>query len=280
MKSVILSNDTKLPAIGFGTYNMHGNEAIASVTKAIELGYRLIDGAAYYGNEKEVGEAIDEAIQNHIVKREDLLITSKLWSTHMGYKNAIQSFNQTLNDLNVNYLDLYLIHWPANAVSHPHDWNQINLDTWRALEDLYRVGKVKAIGVANFLPHHFRPLMNEPIKPMVNQIECHIGYMPEDVINYCQSHDIQIEAWSPLGRGRIFKDETLNRLSEKYQVTTAQLALRFLNQQNIVVLPKSVDEKRMIENKDIFNFTIDDEDMNDLKNIHDYWSHLDPDQKA
>lgn len=279
MKKFVLNNNKELPAVGFGTYNMHGAEATRSVTEAIRQGYRLIDGASFYGNERAVGDGIADAIAEGLVTREDLIITSKVWTTEMGYKQTIQSFNQTLNDLKLNYLDLYLIHWPANAVNHPYDWNQINLDTWRALEDLYRVGKVKAIGVANFLPHHFRALMNEHITPMVNQIECHVGYLQEDVLDYCKHHSIQVEAWSPLGRGRIFDDPTLKKLAEQYDVSMAQLSLRFLNQLGIIVLPKSVSAERMIANRDIFDFRISDEDMAALKNIHGYDSHLDPDSK-
>lgn len=252
-----LNNGYKIPCIGFGTWQTpDGETAVNSVIEAIKSGYKHIDTAAIYGNEKSIGKAIKESGIN----RNELFITSKVWNKDRGYKTTLAAFEKTINDLQIDYLDLYLIHWPA-SVNKFNDWDNINLETWRAMTELYKAGKIKSIGVSNFMPHHLKSLMETEVKPMVDQIEFHPGFMQEETFKYCNDNNILVEAWSPLGTGKMLDNETLKTISSKYNKSVAQICIRWCLQNNTLPLPKSVTASRIKENTEIFDFVISDEDM-------------------
>lgn len=259
----ILSNGVEIPCIGFGTYkSKNGAETTSSVLKAFECGYRLIDTAALYGNERSVGNAVRESG----LSRQEVFVTSKVWNTRRGYDNTIKAFNLSLKSLKLDYMDMFLIHWPANSAQYD-DPDSVNLDTWRALTDLYKEGLVKVIGVCNFLGHHLKPLLDCEIKPMVNQIEFHPGYMQKEVYDICMDNNIRVEGWSPLGRGEVLQNPVLLELAAKYGCTTAQLCLRWCIQHKVIPLPKSVTPERISSNTDVFFFSISDEDMKQIDEI-------------
>jgi diketogulonate reductase-like aldo/keto reductase len=261
--SFILSNGYKIPCVGFGTWQTpDGATAVSSVKAALTSGYKHIDTAAVYGNEKSVGTGIAESK----VSREELFVTSKVWNKDRGYEKTIAAFNKTLDDLGLDYLDLYLIHWPANAKQFSN-WDEINLETWRAMTKLYKEGKIRAIGVSNFLPHHLKSLMKTEISPMVNQIEFHPGQMQNETVDYCKKHNILVEAWSPLGTGRMLSNETLKEIAAKYNKSVAQLCIRWCLQNEVLPLPKSVTPSRIKENTEIFDFVISDEDMSTINSM-------------
>ncbi len=253
-----LANDVQIPCIGFGTWQTpNGETAINSVKAALKAGYRHIDTAACYGNEASVGQAIKESG----VPREEIFVTSKVWNTERGYEKTLAAFETTMAKLDLDYVDLYLIHWPA-AANQFENWKEINAQTWRALEELYIEGKVKAIGVSNFLPHHLEALL-EGVKvvPMVNQIEYHPGFMQAESVAFCKAHNILVEAWSPLGTGNVLNNETLIMMAQKYSKTVAQICIRWVLQHGLLPLPKSITESRIIENTEVFDFEIKEEDM-------------------
>ncbi|WP_297278150.1 aldo/keto reductase [uncultured Brachyspira sp.] len=252
-----LNNGYKIPCIGFGTWQTpDGDTAVNAVKDAVKLGYKHIDTAAIYGNEVSIGKAIKESGIN----RNELFITSKVWNKERGYKTTLAAFDKTLNDLQLDYLDLYLIHWPASQ-NQFKDWDNINLETWKAMTELYKAGKIKSIGVSNFMPHHLKSLMETEVKPMVNQIEFHPGFMQEETVKYCNDNNILIEAWSPLGTGKMLNNSTLKEIAAKYNKSAAQLCIRWCLQNNTLPLPKSVTSSRIKENTEIFDFNISDEDM-------------------
>ena len=244
-----LSNGLKIPSIGFGTYKLGDDEqVINAVDYALKVGYRHIDTAAFYGNEEAIGKALKESD----VKREDIFLATKLWNNCHGYEKAMKVFNDSIKRLGVDYLDLYYIHWP----------NELNSETWRALEDLYNEGKVKAIGVCNFKIGHLEELKKTArIMPMVNQIEIHPGFTQKEMVKYCQGNNIQVIAWSPIMRGRLFTEPLMIELSEKYNRTITQIILRWHIQNDIIPIPKSSNNDRIKENLDIFDFEIEKEDM-------------------
>lgn len=252
-----LHNGVKMPWFGLGVYKTReGQEVIQAVNAAIKAGYRSIDTAAYYKNEEGVGQAIKEAG----VLREELFITTKVWNTDQGYESTLAAFNESLKKLDLDYIDLYLVHWPVKGKYK---------DTWKALEALYKEGKVRAIGVCNFQIHHLEDLLADAeIAPMINQVECHPRLTQKELLSYCQEHHIQLEAWSPLGRGRMLDEPTLKELAAKYQKTVAQIILRWDLQSGIVTIPKSVREERIIENADIFDFELSNEDMSVIDSMN------------
>lgn len=261
-----LSNGRGIPCVGFGTYKITDKkQAVASVRMALQAGYRHIDTAAFYGNEAQVGQAVNESG----IPREELFITSKAWKTELGYDRTMAAFEKTMEALGLSYLDLYLVHWPASP-AFDENWIATNRDTWRAMTKLYKTGRVKAIGVSNFLVHHLEPLMDMEMIPMVDQIEINPGFLQQETVEYCHRHGIVVEAWSPLGRGRSLAHPLLQQLAEKYQKTPAQIILRWDLQNEILPLPKSVTESRVIENADIFDFALSDEDMAAINSLEAY----------
>ena len=253
----VLRNGKEIPCVGYGTWQTpDGETAEKAVLAAIRSGYRHIDCAAAYGNEKSVGKAIHASG----VDREKLFITGKLPNPERGYETTLKAFAQTLSDLGLEYLDLYLIHWPA-AAHQFENWEQINLDTWKAMTELYHAGKIRAIGVSNFKPHHLSALMGTEVQPMVNQIEFHPGFMQRETVDYCRDNGILVEAWSPLGSGRVLSDTRLKEIADRYGKSVAQLCVRFALQNGVLPLPKSVTPSRIEENSKVFDFEISAADM-------------------
>lgn len=252
-----LRNGVQIPCVGFGTWQTpNGETAVRAVSEAIKAGYRHIDTAAVYGNEVSVGEGIKQSG----IDRSELFVTSKVWNEQRGYDSTMLAFEKTLKDLSLDYLDLYLIHWPAVQKQFA-DWNEINLSTWKALTELYKSGRIKAIGVSNFLPHHLEPLMQTEVQPMIDQIEFHPGQMQAETVQYCRENGILVEAWSPLGTGRMLSNETLTEIAAQYGKSVAQLCICWCLQNGTLPLPKSVTPSRIRENTDVFDFVISDEDM-------------------
>ncbi len=253
-----LSNGVTIPGLGYGTYQTPPEDAYRAVTDALAVGYRHIDTAALYGNESGVGQAVKDSG----LKREEVFITSKLWNTERGYDKTMAAFEKTLAELGTDYLDLYLIHWPANEKQFGQEAAALNLDTWRAFEELYKAGKIKAIGVSNFMPNHLEALLAQAeIKPMVNQIEVHPGWPQTEAIRYCQRNDILVEAWAPLGEAAALSNPVLAKIAAKYDHTPAQVCLRWEIQQGILPLPKSVHKERMAENTKLFDFELTEDEM-------------------
>ena len=270
-----LNNGYEIPCVGFGTWQTpDGDTAVLAVSEAIKAGYRHIDTAACYGNEVGVGKGI----KTSGVERKELFVTSKVWNTERGYDRTMAAFEKTLNDLQLDYLDLYLIHWPASA-SRLDDWEKINLGTWKAMTELYKAGRIKAIGVSNFLPHHLTALLKTEVKPMVNQIEFHPGQMQEETVAFCKENHIVVEAWSPLGTGRMLSNPQLKEIAEKYGKSVAQLCIRWCLQNGVLPLPKTGTPSRMLENAQVFDFKISNEDMTAI-NVMPYCggSELHPDK--
>ena len=247
---MILRNGRDIPDIGFGTWNIpYGEVCEEAVFEAIKAGYRHIDTAGAYGNERSVGLGVKAALREGIIKdRSDIFITSKLWNTNRNYNKAFKGFEKSVRNLDLDYIDLYLIHWPANSKKYKNP-SEVNRETWKALEELYERGRVKAIGVSNFLPHHIEELKETAgTLPMVNQIELHVGYMQEEVVRYNKANDIVTEAYSPLGTGALLDNETLLKTAEKYETTVSVICLSFLREKGIIILPKTVSPKKMKEN--------------------------------
>jgi diketogulonate reductase-like aldo/keto reductase len=259
----VLSNGKTLPCIGYGTYLASDADARAGTALALSLGYRHIDTAEVYENEKGVGQGVKDSG----IPREQIFITSKVWNTHHGYENTMRAFDSTLKNLGTDYVDLYLIHWPI-AKNFKEFYPSVMLDTYRALETIYKSGLAKAIGVSNFLAHHLKTLINNcEIPPMVDQIELHVGYRQEEAVAFCKEHGIVLEAWSPICKGRAFELPTVKRISQKIGKTPAQVLIRWCMQKGYVPLPKSVTPARIAENLDVFDFELSPEDMEELDAI-------------
>ncbi|WP_404802062.1 aldo/keto reductase [Bacillus tianshenii] len=253
-----LHNGVEMPWFGLGVFKVEeGQEVESSVKMAIQAGYRSIDTAAIYKNEDGVGKAIKEAG----VPREELFITTKVWNADQGYESTLAAFDASMEKLGLEYLDLYLVHWPVKGKY---------VDTWKALEKLYADGKVRAIGVSNFHIHHLQDILDvAEVKPMVNQVEYHPKLSQVGLLNFCKENGIQMEAWSPLMQGELLQNEVLMELAEKYNKSVAQIILRWDLQNGVVTIPKSVKEHRIKENADIFDFEITDEDMQKIHALNE-----------
>ncbi|WP_435921066.1 aldo/keto reductase [Paenibacillus sp. DYY-L-2] len=252
--TVKLNNGVEMPWFGLGVYKaQEGEEVVRAVKSAIRAGYRSIDTAAAYNNEEGVGRAVREAMEENGLSREQIFVTSKVWNSNQGYETTLQAFETSLNKLNLEYIDLFLVHWPVKGKYK---------DTWRALEKVYKEGKVRAIGVSNFQIHHLEDLLADAeVVPTVNQVELHPQLTQKELLKYCQDKGIQLEAWSPLGQGNLLNHETLVSIGKKYGKSAAQVILRWDVQVGVVTIPKSVTESRIIENGDIFDFELSAEDI-------------------
>lgn len=259
-----LSNGVKIPIIGLGTWQIaDGEAAVETVKEAIEVGYRHIDTAQGYGNEESVGKAIKESN----VKREDIFVTSKLKNTFRGYDKTIEVFHESLQKLDMDYLDLFLIHWP-NPVAFRDKWEQMNAESWRAMEDLYKEGKIRAIGISNFQPHHIEALMKTAtITPMVNQIKLCPGTAQIETVKYCLDMNMLLEAYSPLATGKVFEVKEIQDMAIKHGKSVAQICMRWSIQMGFLPLPKTTKGERMKENADIFDFFLSDEEVKLLTHI-------------
>lgn len=264
MNNYTLSNNVTIPELGFGTWQTpNGEVAVDSVKKALAAGYRHIDTAQGYKNEASVGQAIKEIG----IPREEIFLTTKLWNGNHSYDLVMSSFAESLEKLQTDYVDLFLIHWP-NPVAFRENWQTANAESWRAFEELYEAGKIKAIGVSNFLPHHLEELKKTAtVFPMVNQIFLAPGELQPEVVQYCQAHDILLEAYSPLGTGKIFDVPEMKELAAKYNKTIAQIALRWSLQHGFLPLPKSVTPSRIEENLAVFDFELSPEDLQTIDQL-------------
>lgn len=264
-----LKNGVKIPCVGFGTWQTpDGADTVNSVKAALQSGYIHIDTASVYKNEGSVGQAIQESGVN----RKDIFITTKLWNAQKGYDNTLKNFEDSLRLLGTDYVDLYLIHWPITKLFE-HNYEEVNADTWRAFEKIYKDGKARAIGVSNFLPSQIEMLgKTATVMPMVDQIEFHPGLCQEETVSYCQEHGIVVEAWSPLGNGEIFKVKEMQEIANKYGKDIAQLCVRWCLQKGVVPLPKSLRPERIKSNVDVFDFEITPEDVKLIDNAPCGWS--------
>ena len=264
-----LNNGVKIPKLALGTWEIPDNEVAAPVKNALKMGYRHIDTAQAYHNEKGVGQGIKDSG----ISRDQIFVNSKVEAEIKNYQEAKKSIDETLTRMDLDYLDMMIIH-------NPQPWKEVNqsddrhfegnLETWRALTDAMKEGKLRAIGVSSFQPEDLQNLIdNSDVKPMVNQILCHIGATPKKLINFCQEHDIVVESFSPVAHGEALTNNTIKSMAEKYQVSVAQLCIRYDWQLNTVVLPKSVNPEHMKQNSEL-NFEISDVDMETLENIHNF----------
>lgn len=259
--TVTLHNGVKMPGFGLGVFKVEeGEELISAVKTAIVHGYRSIDTAAIYGNEEGVGKGIREGIKAAGISREDVFVTSKVWNADLGYEATLKAYETSLEKLGTGYLDLYLIHWPVEGKYK---------EAWRALETLYKEGRVKAIGVSNFQIHHLEELMKgAEIKPVINQVEYHPRLTQKDVQAFCRANDIQLEAWSPLMQGELLDQELLQKIADKHGKSVAQIILRWDIQNGVVTIPKSTKEHRIIENASVFDFELTPEEMEQIDGLN------------
>ncbi|WP_216700780.1 aldo/keto reductase [Priestia filamentosa] len=260
--TVTLYNGVKMPGFGLGVFKVEeGKELVEAVKNAIKHGYRSIDTAAIYGNEEGVGVGVKEALEENNLRREELFITSKVWNDGLSYEETISAYEESLKKLGLDYLDLYLIHWPGK------DQYQ---ESWRALETLYKEGKVKAIGVSNFEVHHLEALLKQAeIKPMINQVEYHPRLTQSEVKAFCEENEIRFEAWSPLMQGELLQNEELTRIAKHHGKSVAQIILRWDVQNGVITIPKSTKEHRIIENANIFDFQLTKEEMQQISSLNE-----------
>ncbi|CAM4148721.1 MULTISPECIES: aldo/keto reductase [Bacillus cereus group] len=257
-----LHNGVEMPWFGLGVFKVEdGPELVEAVKSAIKAGYRSIDTAAIYGNEKAVGEGIRAGIKEAGISREDLFITSKVWNSDQGYETTLAAYEESLKKLELDYLDLYLVHWPVEGKYK---------ESWRALETLYKEERVRAIGVSNFQIHHLKDVLaGAEMKPMINQVEYHPRLTQKELQAFCKEQGIQMEAWSPLMQGQLLDNETLQEIAHKYGKTTAQIILRWDLQNEVATIPKSTKEHRIVANADIFNFELTKEDMEKIDALNE-----------
>jgi len=248
--TVPLHGNVPIPLLGFGVFKVkEGTEVVDAVTTALDAGYRHIDTAAIYRNEAGVGTALGASG----LDRSDVFVTTKLWNSEQGYDTALAAIDASLAELGMDYVDLYLVHWPKPEHTR---------DTWRAMEEIKASGRARAIGVSNFLPEHLDQLLaHADVAPSINQIEFHPHLQSPELVAYCTDHDIVVEAWSPLKAGRIFEDATLAQIADSHGVTIAQAVLRWMLQRGIVAIPKSVTPERIATNADLYGFSLDDDEM-------------------
>lgn len=259
MNDVTLNNGLKMPQLGFGVWQVPDEEAALAVTNAFKVGYTSIDTAMVYQNEQGVGKAIKDSS----IPREDLFITTKVWNCDQGYENTLRAFDESLERLGLDYVDLYLIHWPTPQFDE-------YVDTYKALEKLYRDGRVKAIGVCNFEMEHLERILNEcEVKPVLNQVECHPYLAQNELKEYCAKHDIFVEAWSPLDQGgEVLQDAVIQQIAVAKGKTPAQVVLRWHLQNNTIVIPKSVTPSRIEENFQVFDFELTNEEMKQINELN------------
>ena len=259
-----LNDGFRLPKIGFGTYNEQMGENLQPIRTAIEAGYRFFDTASLYETEKYLGKAVKESG----IPREEFIIETKLWIDEMGYDQAKTALEKSLKRLDMDYVDIYMIHWPRVTGAPDEDWKTLEIETYRAMEELVDAGKVRRLGLSNFLPHHLKNILeNCRIKPVVDQMELHPGYSQEAAVAYCKENGVQPIAWSPLGRGRenaTIGNEILVKLAAKYGKSVQQINLRFLLQKDILVIPKATSETHIKANLEIFDFTLTDDEVSML----------------
>lgn len=261
---ITLNNGIEMPILGLGVFDS-GESTAPAVQCAIQNGYRLIDTAAFYGNEREVGEGV----KSSGVPREEIFVTTKVWNDMQREGRQRESFEKSLRALDMEYVDLYLVHWPIPGKIH---------ETWKVLERLYEEKLVRAIGVSNFLEHHLEELDTQAnIAPAVDQFECHPHLIRKELREYCRARGIVPEAWSPLGRGEALAEPLLKKLSEKYGRTPAQIVLRYHVQNGVVPIPKSVHPERICQNKEVFDFALSPEEMADIEKLDCGDMHGDPD---
>lgn len=263
METVQFYNGRTMPKIGLGTYRVKdSDECRESVKHAIEQGYRSIDTAMIYGNEETVGQGIKEGLKSTGLSREDLFITSKLWLTDFGRQNVEDAYRQSVAKLGLDYLDLYLMHWPGTNEA-------VMIDTWRGMEDLYKQNQVKNIGVSNFTPEHFEALLAQvSIKPVINQVEFHPYLTQNKLRKYLEAQNIIMESWSPLMNSQILHDDVINEVANEVGKTPAQVVIRWNIQHDVVVIPKSVTPHRIEENLDVWNFELSDNQMERIDQLN------------
>ncbi|WP_426450331.1 aldo/keto reductase [Paenibacillus sp. S-38] len=256
-----LHNGVTMPVLGLGVFQVEeGQELVQAVKTAILHGYRSIDTAAIYGNEAGVGQGIREALQEGGLSREELFITSKVWNADLGYESTLAAYETSLAKLGLQYLDLYLIHWPVAGKYK---------DAWRALETLYKAGRVRAIGVSNFQIHHLEDILQDAeVKPMVNQVEFHPQLTQTELLKFCREQGIQPEAWSPLMQGGLLEDPVLKEIAAQHGVSVAQVILRWDLQQGVVTIPKSTKAHRIAENADLFGFELTAGEMERISGLN------------
>lgn len=263
METVQFYNGRTMPKIGLGTYRVKdSDECRESVKHAIEQGYRSIDTAMIYGNEETVGQGIKEGLESTGLSREDLFITSKLWLTDFGRQNVEEAYRQSVEKLGLDYLDLYLMHWPGTNEA-------VMIDSWRGMEDLYKQNQVKNIGVSNFTPEHFEALLAQvSIKPVINQVEFHPYLTQNKLRKYLEAQNIIMESWSPLMNSQILHDDVINEVANEVGKTPAQVVIRWNIQHDVVVIPKSVTPHRIEENLDVWNFELSDNQMERIDQLN------------
>ncbi|QPQ32899.1 aldo/keto reductase [Lysinibacillus sp. JNUCC 51] len=263
MGNVTLNNGLEIPLIGYGVFRVpEGDDLAEAVKTAIAKGYRSIDTAQVYRNEESVGRGIRAAIEEGLVTREELFVTSKVWNDGLSYEETLAAYDSSLEKLGLDYLDLYLVHWPGI------DTNYINV--YKALEKIYQDGRVRSIGVSNFHVHHLENLLKETsVVPVINQIEFHPHLTQEEVRAYCKEKGIQVEAWSPLMNGSLLEESLIQQLASKYGKTPAQIVLRYDVQHGVVTIPKTMTPARMTENLTVFDFALTEEEMAQLDTLND-----------
>ena len=256
-------NGNQMPMLGLGTFRVENDDTCKEAVKhAIESGYRSIDTAKVYGNEEQVGQGIKEGLESTGLNREDIFVTSKLFFEDFGRENVAQAYETSIQKLGLDYLDLYLVHWPGTNEA-------VMIDTWKGMEDLYKDNRVKNIGVSNFNPDHFEALLAQvSIKPVINQVEFHPYFTQEKLRKYLEAQNIYMESWSPFMNAQILNDETLNEIGKEVNKTAAQVIIKWNMQHNVVVIPKSVTSSRIEENIDVFDFELSEEQMKRIDDLN------------